>query len=205
LAGSPIFTILPGTTVILQDLHIEGASGEFDGAGIRNEGTLILNRVAVHDNGALNGGGIYNEGYLTLREGSSVYSNLAVVNGGGIYNTGVLTLNEGSSVHSNLAQEAGGGIYNENILTLCGGTVSGNEAPRGTVDNISGNPAQECPTAPPPGGDPEEGKRVLVDHKGKELCLPEAALNGHLKHGDEVISEEGCSEDTEPGGRRGVR
>jgi hypothetical protein len=73
------------------------------------------------------------------------------------------------------------------------------------VDNISGNPAEECPTAPPPGGDPEEGKRVLVDHKGKELCLPEAALNGHLKHGDEVISEEGCSEDTEPGGRRGVR
>jgi uncharacterized repeat protein (TIGR01451 family) len=39
----------------------------------------------------------------------------------------------------------------------------------------------------------DNGQRVLVNHKGKELCLPEAALNGHLKHGDEVIDEEGCS------------
>ena|SRR5215207_1273859 len=45
-----------------------------------------------------------------------------------------------------------------------------------------------------PGGD--NGDRVLVDHKGKELCVPKAALNGHLKHGDEVIDddEEGCSD-----------
>jgi RTX calcium-binding nonapeptide repeat (4 copies) len=55
----------------------------------------------------------------------------------------------------------------------------------------------------------EPGTKVLVDHKGKkELCLPEAALgdpqeNGHLKHGDEVLSWEGCS-DTE-GGRKGLR
>ena len=46
-------------------------------------------------------------------------------------------------------------------------------------------------TSPPPGGD--NGERVLVEHNGKELCLPKAALNGHRKHGDEVISEEGCS------------
>ena len=26
---------------------------------------------------------------------------------------------------------------------------------------------------------------LVVEHKGEELCLPEAALNGHLKHGDE--------------------
>ncbi len=39
----------------------------------------------------------------------------------------------------------------------------------------------------------DNGERVLVEHKGKELCLPQAALKGHLKHGDEVISEEGCS------------
>jgi hypothetical protein len=52
---------------------------------------------------------------------------------------------------------------------------------------------------PPPGGGP--GKRVLVGHKGKELCLPEAALNGHLKHSDEVIDEEGCSK-TDQASRR---
>jgi hypothetical protein len=206
LAGSPVFTILPGTTVTLQDLHIQGATGEFDGAGIHNQGTLILDRVAVHDNGALNGGGIYNEGTLTLNEGSSVYANRAIVDGGGIYNLGTVTLNEGSSVHTNVAGQEGGGVYNEGTLYLCGGTVSGNHAPFGTVNDISGNPAQECPTTPPPGGTPEEGERVLISHKGKkELCLPEAALKGHLKHGDEVISEEGCSDDSEGGGRGGPK
>jgi hypothetical protein len=48
-----------------------------------------------------------------------------------------------------------------------------------------------------PGGEPGEdnGERVLVEHNGKELCLPKAALHGHLKHGgDEVIDEEGCSD-----------
>ncbi len=44
-----------------------------------------------------------------------------------------------------------------------------------------------------------------ISDKGKELCLPEAALNGHLNHGDEVIDEEGCSNDTEPDGRTGMR
>lgn len=59
-----------------------------------------------------------------------------------------------------------------------------------------------------PGEEPgnDQGEWVLVSHKGKELCLPEAALNGHLSHdGDEVIDEEGCSDDTEGGGRRGLR
>ena len=40
----------------------------------------------------------------------------------------------------------------------------------------------------------DNGERVLVEHEGNELCLPKAALKGHLKHGDGVIDEEGCSE-----------
>ena len=41
----------------------------------------------------------------------------------------------------------------------------------------------------------EPDAKVLIDHKGKKaLCLPEAALNGHLKHGDEVLNWSGCSE-----------
>ena len=61
-------------------------------------------------------------------------------------------------------------------------------------------------SSPPPGGEPggESGDRVLVEHKGKELCLPEAALKGHLKHGDEVLDEEGCS-DTDQGSRGGSK
>jgi N-methylhydantoinase B/oxoprolinase/acetone carboxylase alpha subunit len=47
-----------------------------------------------------------------------------------------------------------------------------------------------------PGGTPGGGKRVLVNHKGKELCLPEAALHRHLKHGDKIIDEEEGYSDT---------
>jgi hypothetical protein len=40
--------------------------------------------------------------------------------------------------------------------------------------------------------------KVLVEHKeGKELCLPEAALKGHMKHGDEVLDWTGCTEEEE--------
>jgi hypothetical protein len=50
------------------------------------------------------------------------------------------------------------------------------------------------PDLPATRGGLQEGNGVLLDHKGKELCLPEAALKGHLKHGDEVIDEEDCSD-----------
>jgi hypothetical protein len=101
--------------------------------------------------------------------------------------------------------EQGGGIYNQGTLYLCGAKVSGNQAPPGTEGDIAGTPAQQCPTSPGPGG-PLEGESVLVEHKGKkELCLPEAALKGHLKHGDETIDEQGCSDTDQEGSRRGSK
>jgi hypothetical protein len=48
-------------------------------------------------------------------------------------------------------------------------------------------------TQPPPDGLFESKGKVLVKHKGKKaLCLPEAALKGHLKHGDDLINPHGC-------------
>ncbi len=71
------------------------------------------------------------------------------------------------------------------------------------LDVLEGCP-ENAVELPPTESPFEAGTKVLVEHKGKkELCLPEAALNGHLKHGDEVLSWEGCS-DTE-GGRKGLR
>jgi RTX calcium-binding nonapeptide repeat (4 copies) len=40
----------------------------------------------------------------------------------------------------------------------------------------------------------EPGTKALVDHEGERICLPEGALNGHLEHGDKVLSWSGCSE-----------
>jgi hypothetical protein len=212
LPSRPVFDIRPGVSVTLQDLQIVGGSGvpngdgESQGGGIYNAGTLVLYGVSVNGNKAFIGGGIYNAGTLVLND-AEVYANKAS-DGGGIYNEDTLRLNAGSSVHDNVATHDGGGIYNDGALYLCGGTVSSNHltTPTGPENNISGTPAQGCPpTSPGPGGPPEEGNRVLVDHKGKkELCLPEAALHGHLKHGDEIIDEEGCS-DTDLASRRGSK
>lgn len=46
---------------------------------------------------------------------------------------------------------------------------------------------------PPPDEVFEPKTKVLVEHKGKELCLPESAIKGHLKHGDEILNAHGCS------------
>jgi hypothetical protein len=48
----------------------------------------------------------------------------------------------------------------------------------------------------PPTDSPfEPGTKVLLDHRGgTEICLPEKALKGHLKHGDEVLDWSGCAE-----------
>jgi Ca2+-binding RTX toxin-like protein len=50
---------------------------------------------------------------------------------------------------------------------------------------------------PPPDGLFERKTKVLVSHKGGELCLPESAVKGHLKHGDEVLNPQGCSDPEE--------
>jgi len=173
--GKSAFTILPGNTVTFEDFLIDGGGGASveQGGGIYNQGTLLLNNVSVRSSSATNGGGIYNEGTLTIQE----------EDGGR------------SSVFLNTAASNGGGIYNQGTLYLCGATVTENEAPPGIEDNISGTPAQQCPTGPPGEGPSKGGNGVLLDHKGKALCLPETALNGHLNHGDEVIDEEGCSEE----------
>ena len=55
-----------------------------------------------------------------------------------------------------------------------------------------------CPNAltelPPTGSLFEPGTKVLVDHEGEQICLPEVALNGHLEHGDRVLDWSGCAE-----------
>jgi len=103
-------------------------------------------------------------------------------------------------------------IANEAVVTIkfvptTSGTVAAHfDLSAKNASSVEGDMLAEVIVSAPgeePGGD--NGDRVLVDHKGKELCLPKAALNGHLKHGDEVIDEEGCS-DTAQGavGARGM-
>ena len=95
--------------------------------------------------------------------------------GGGIYNAGTLTL-VGSSVFDNTANVDGGGIYNAGVLYRCGGAeVYDNEAPAGTDNDISGTPAQACPTAPDPEG-PEQEEPDLVPTGGPSDVLLGTAI-----------------------------
>ena len=190
--GKTTFTILPGNTVTFEDFHIDGGGSTSveKGGGIYNQGTLVLTEMIVRNHTAADGGGIYNAGTMTI-DGGLIFENTAASEGGGIYNSGTLTLERGASVNSNVAGTDGGGIYNQGTLYMCTATVTNNEAPSGTENNLAGTPAQQCPTGPQ--GEPPKGESgVLLDHKGKELCLPQAALKAHLGHGDEVLNEEGC-------------
>lgn len=75
---SRMIYVAEGVTVTLENLRITGGAFIFDGGGIRNLGTLTLNRVEVSGNEAWDrGGGILNDGgTLTLVE-SIVRDNVA--------------------------------------------------------------------------------------------------------------------------------
>jgi len=194
--GKPVFTILPGNTVNFEDFHIDGGGGATveRGGAIYNQGTLVLTTMIVRNSTATDGGGIFNAGTMTIN-GGIVFRNTATDKGGGIFNAGTLTLGQGISVNSNVATTDGGGVYNQGTLYVCSATVTENEAPPGTENDLSGTPAQQCPTGPP--GGPQKGENgVLLAHRGKELCLPQAALKAHLKHGDEVLNDKGCPDPT---------
>jgi hypothetical protein len=62
------------------------------------------------------------------------------------------------------------------------------------LDMLEGCTANGLIELPPPDGLFEPGTKVLLSHGSMELCLPEKALEGHLKHGDEVLNWSGCTE-----------
>jgi hypothetical protein len=206
--SSSVFTVLQGSTVTLQSVIVRDGFAR-QGGGVYNAGTLTLDNAVVFRNTAYQGGGIYNGGTLTLVGTSGVATNTAH-DGGGIFNEGIVTLDDNATVDANTAANEGSGVYNGGTLNICEdivqNAVRNNYSPSQDLDNVAGNPAQGCPTSPPPGGSGpgNKGESVRVDHQGKELCLPTAALNGHRKHGDEVLDENGCSA-TERRGHGGNR
>ena len=110
-----VFQVFAGASLTLENLTVKGGEA-FDGGGIWNAGTLILNHVNVIRNEAYNqGGGIFNAGILTA-VGSSISENLAGSRGAGVNNTGTaLYLN--TTISDNVAVSRGGGLFNENNAT----------------------------------------------------------------------------------------
>ena len=126
-AASRVFIINSGTVIlnnlIITNGNVTGSGGQ-SGGGIRNLGTLTINKnriensnVTSTDAGAF-GGGIVNGSGAILVVSRSTISNNTVTGGGG-------------------SQSGGGGISNSGVTTLNNSTVSGNSA-GGSSDNNNG-------------------------------------------------------------------
>jgi hypothetical protein len=133
-ATDRVFTISSGNTVTIQDMtirHGKITGNPAEGGGIKNDGTLTLQRVTVTANRAVGD---------SSTDGRYAY-------GGGIYNNGTLTV-EDSTISNNTAQGGnatgdygmggaayGGGIANEldKTLTAIDSTISSNTAQGGNA------------------------------------------------------------------------
>lgn len=120
------FAINSTANVVLRGMTIQ-RTGEGDGGGIQNLGTLTLEEVVINNsdyNG--NGGGVYNAG--TLAVVNSVFRNNRGVQGGGIFNVGELIIIDTRISGSNATSigPEGTAIRNEGgIITMTGATIEG--------------------------------------------------------------------------------
>lgn len=130
--GGCVFNIKAGSTLTINDSSADESGTitggyNYNGGGIHNQGTLVVNGGTISGNRASNaGGGIYNFGTATIN-GGSIYSNTSSGNGGGIDNPGTLTVNDGY-IEGNTSSAFGGGIANGNTLNLNGGYIIDNHA-----------------------------------------------------------------------------
>ena len=99
---------IDGGSILISDLNITGGSNSngFEGAGIFNQGTLVLRRSVVSGNStSVAGGGLSNVGAATVI--STVVRDNHAGTGGGIRNSGSLTVRD-SALYSNFATTVGG-------------------------------------------------------------------------------------------------
>ncbi len=136
--SSRVFEITAGATVSMNDLVIADGAAAPQGGGIRNFGTLNLDRVVVRDNTEnsagppsfdLGGGGIYNGDGSTLNLTDSTVTGNATLNqpGGGLYGFFNSTVNiTRSTISGNIAGDVGGGLRMLGNATVLNSTFSGN-------------------------------------------------------------------------------
>lgn len=108
------------SSLILSDSIVESS---YEGAGVRNDANLLIERTIISGGDATEGGGIHNGGEMTVRE-SAIIRNRAI-RGGGIYSAeGATSTIINTTISHNHARGKvegngiGGGVYNY------GGTVN---------------------------------------------------------------------------------
>ena len=93
--------------------------------------------------------------------------------------------------------EYGDVVYYDKGLDVLRGCISpqgsaASESTRLTAEEAAEAKVELLTERPPADLFGHTGK-VLVEHKGEELCLPEKGLKGHMAHGDHILNPAGCS------------
>src|SRR5262249_9867134 len=120
--ATQVFRVAAGGTAGISGLTVAGG-WDTQGGGIRNDGSLTLDRVTVRDNEA---------GTPPCRTGS----------GGGVFNAPGASLTiTGSTisitaVYIGSSLQGGGGIYNGGALSVFATTFSGNSVSSGNLANV---------------------------------------------------------------------
>lgn len=153
------FDVLANAQLTLRNLTVRDGYTTNSGAGVYNQGTLIVDRSTFTDNQADdNGGAIYSTGTLTITDstfsnnivnfghGGAVYvdslykaviagsmfiNNRTLLNGGAIYaDCNSLTINETDILLNYTSGLDGGGIYNAGNLYMYDSALWGNSSAR---------------------------------------------------------------------------
>ena len=189
--ASRVFLIEAGATVTMTRLTVRHGSVAGDGGGIKDQGTLTLNEVAVTDNQALGGlgGGIYAAGSVTLKGGlvarNGAPATPAGGSGGGAYvEAGGSLTAVGSSFADSTAGDQGGGIRVRGTVALERVTISGNVAVAGGgialcdpgVLHVLNSTISRNTSTDAAGG----GGGILDDAATTELSLVNSTLAGNV-------------------------
>ena len=145
--ASRVVRVGPGTTVTITDITIRNGY-TYAGAGIENNGALMLINVAVRDNNSeSSGGGILNYGPLNLTNvtiSGNTASGAHPLGGGGIAHFGGaatlnnVTISGNSAINTGGADNGGSGggisVYNPATLNLNNVTIVNNSASASVPD-----------------------------------------------------------------------
>ncbi|MBP6786289.1 MAG: hypothetical protein KA170_01770 [Candidatus Promineofilum sp.] len=149
-----VLTVAPGAAVVVEDLSIRRAAGQYGGAArVAPGGELTLRRVTLADNQADQGGAVYAAGARLTIEDSTLSGNSAALGGAVYLDAGTLGLARSAvtgnragagaglyvahpaaaalqraTLSGNVAATAGGAIYAAGSLTLAHSLLAHNEA-----------------------------------------------------------------------------
>ncbi len=122
-------------------MNVSGTTvtGNTQGGGLSNDGTMTVAASTVSSNVAVKGGGISNAGTLSVTS-SDILRNTGLDGGGGIDSAGMVTIT-GSTISNNFVhgngKAHGGGISNDaGTMNIADTTVSGNNSNNGTGGGI---------------------------------------------------------------------